>query len=120
MSSSGAPRVLVAEPDPSIRSLLMAVAQHMRLTPVPACNAEAAVALASQQEFSAAVIDLSENRPELVTRLVAACPSLRGNVIVLTTLPPAVLESSAGAFCVLRKPFQLQDLQQSLRHCCGE
>jgi len=119
MSSSGALRVLVADADPSIRSLLMAVAQHMGLGAVPARDANAAVALAAQQEFAAAVIDLSVNNPELVTRLVEVCPPLRGNVIVLTTLPPGVLENSAEAFCVLRKPFQLQDLQQSLRHCCA-
>lgn len=115
MSSSGAPRVLVADRDAAIRSLLMAVVQHMNLEPVVARDAEAAVALAAANELEAAIVDLREDGAETLERLVAARPSLRGRIIVITTLPPGALEKCAATACILRKPFQLDELQQSLR-----
>jgi DNA-binding NtrC family response regulator len=118
MSSSGAPRVLVLDGDASIRSLLIAIVEHMKYEAVIARDRETAIALAKKNDLTAAVIDVRENARELVERFTATSPSLHGNLILLTTLPPAVLENCSGVACVLRKPFQLDDLQRALRNCC--
>jgi DNA-binding response OmpR family regulator len=118
MSPSDAPRVLVTERDPSIRSLLAAVVNHMHFEAVVASDADAAVALLGMHKVIAAIVDPVNDARGVISRLTAADPSLAGRIIVVTTLPRETAENCAGVACVLRKPFPLDGLQEALRSVC--
>lgn len=115
MCPSGPARVLVADDDPSVRSLLAAVVRHLELEPVIAGGAAAAVELLETQQVAAAVVDPATDGSSVISDLLAVQPSLEGRIIVVSTRPQ---EKSAGVAAVLRKPFHLQDLRDALRDCC--
>src|SRR5215212_8842777 len=92
------PRVLVIDPDPAIRALLMAVTRRLGFDSDTAGNREEALACAHTAVY--AIITLEPRMPGGYT-LLHELPT--ENVIVLTT--SSDLSSCEGAAAVLRKPF---------------
>jgi DNA-binding response OmpR family regulator len=104
------PRILVVDPDPSIRALLAAVARRGGLTADTAANRDEALQYAGSAHYAAVILEPRMLSGDTLLRELSCCC----NVIVATTSaarPP-------GVAAVLRKPFELDALTSALAACC--
>jgi DNA-binding response OmpR family regulator len=105
-------RVLVIDPDPSIRALLAAVAHRRGLAADTAANREEALRYASSEHYAAVILEPRMISGDTLLHELSCC----NNVIVATTSaaqPP-------GVTAVLRKPFDLDALTSALTACCAK
>lgn len=105
------PRVLVIDPDPSVRALLVAVARRQGLEADSAGDTDAALEHARARAYAAVILEPRIYGGELLLRELAG-----RNVIVTTTASDPVPQP--GVTAVLRKPFLLEELTSAI-DCCG-
>ena len=111
-------RVLVLDPDPSIRALLVAVLRRCALQ-VTASSDALDVADALRFGQYAAVI-LSSDMPDVDAwlRELRRVPAAQRPKVIFTTTPSAALHAPE-ADAVLLKPFHLTELQATVAACCS-
>lgn len=117
MDASAPAHVLVLDPDPSIRALLVAVLRRSSMR-VTACGDDRDGADRLLRGRYAAVI-ISADMPRVDTLLdQLRLRSDRPKIIVTTT--PHVLPLAMHADVVLWKPFLLEHLQSAIAACCTD
>lgn len=121
MSSSNGRRILVVDPDSSIRSLLSALLRRQGIEAECAGDSETALLHARSQRFAAVIVEpRMEHGDTLLAELCSSSPDGDPNVIVATT-PDATSHALAqrkGVRAVLLKPFHLDELFEVVAACC--
>jgi CheY-like chemotaxis protein len=118
------PEVLVADGDTSVRSLLEVIVRRLPANPTVAADGRRALELLVTRSFDAIVMDLLLPEVEgavLIEYLARERPELLRRVVVVTTSPDHLWKSSRHASsvgAVIRKPFALEELRESLLACC--
>jgi len=116
-------KVLVVDPDPAMRALIVAVLRREGYSAEIAETADAALDLRRTSEHAAVVLDPHVRGGEaLLERLQheAADANVNVNLIVMTTtdeFEPEYVEA-AGVRAVLIKPFMIEDLANVIASCC--
>lgn len=120
------PEVLVADGDISVRSLLEVIVRRLPAKPTLAADGRSALEHLVSRAFDAIVMDIHLPHVDgmvLLEFLARERPELLRRVVVVTTSPELVWKSSSHAdriHAVIRKPFELEELTQSLQACCNE
>lgn len=104
------PRLLVIDPDPSVRALLVAVARRQGLEADSAGDTDAALEHARAHDYAAVIVEPHIEGGEALLRALAGC-----NVIVATTASDPA--PRPGVTAVLRKPFLLDELTSAIDVC---
>lgn len=125
MNASNQNAVLVIDPDPSIRALILAVLRRKGYVAEAAANADQALQLHRDGTHAAFIV---EPRIHGGDALLDALQTASGgddapgpNLIVVTTPEPsqATYTGRPGVHAVLFKPFFLNDLAEAVAACCG-
>jgi CheY-like chemotaxis protein len=117
------PRVLIAEDDASICTLLVAVLKREGFTCEVARNGLEAIRLLTPGKYAAVLLDLMMpvvSGFEVIEHLERTAPEeLHACVIVLTAVAEKDLKRLHGkpVFRVLRKPFDMVELLVAIREC---
>ncbi|MBU1777565.1 MAG: diguanylate cyclase [Gammaproteobacteria bacterium] len=112
--------ILIVDDDPNLRKTLADILRVKGYATAVVGTGAEAVAVAEQQNFSLALIDLQlPDMPglEVMTRIKAISPLMEA--IILTghaSLDTAIEATRHGAFSYLVKPYQMDDLLLNIRH----
>lgn len=113
-------RVLVAEDDSSIRSLVSRYLQKQGYEVVTASDGAEAVVKLDGQRFDAVVLDIMMPRLDgfgVMEHLTETQPDLASHVVVMTAFPRTATGRLGGTCRVLSKPFELDELKSALLAC---
>lgn len=116
-------RVLVVEPDASIRALIVALLRRDGIPADGASDSDSALHSSTAMRYAAVVVDPRMPGGEtLLNQLYASAPDGKPNVIVVTSpeSPAAQYTTRAGVRAVLPKPFRLEELRQIVERCCDK
>ena len=120
-SSSPAPRVLIADDEDAIRTLVARVLARAGFQPVQAADGAEAIERLDASHYDALVLDLMMPRVDgfgVVDHLIETQPLMIEKSIVLTAFPQAaVKERLHHLCCVLSKPFELSELVSKVEEC---
>jgi len=117
--------VLVADGDASVRSLLSVIVRRLPANPTLAADGRQALELLVARPFDAVVMDLLLPEVEgsvLLEFLANERPELLRRVVIVTTSPDQLwrrIRHAASIAAVIRKPFALEELRDSLLACCN-
>jgi CheY-like chemotaxis protein len=117
--------LLIVEDDIPTRMLLEVVALRNQFRPVLCGDGRSALRRVESDDFDVILLDM--RLPELdgfvvLERLAFSAPQLLPRVIIVTAISPARLRASqhvAAVWRVLRKPFELDALQQQILDCAA-
>jgi CheY-like chemotaxis protein len=117
--------VLVVEDDDQTRALLVAVVLRNGMHATQAGDGRSALALLATSRYDAVLLDLL--LPELsgvaiLAHLIDAKPEMLPRVVVVTAAIGPEWSGSAEAKrarLVIRKPFDVQELERALLLCCA-
>jgi CheY-like chemotaxis protein len=122
-----APRmVLVVEDDEPTRALLAAIVTRNGMRAVPAADGQCALDLLRGASYDAVLLDLLlplVSGLEILAYLFANTPDMLMRVVVVTAaLEPAWMKriEVKRARSVIRKPFDVYDLERAMLACCDE
>ena len=124
MTDSG--RILIIDSDPSTQRLLSAVVRRNLLQPVVTDNGTSGLLRIATEAFDAILLELTlpgADGAEVLRVLSSAMPHLLRRVIVVTAAPDEVLQDCrhlGSVWKVLRKPVEVDVLNQELLACCAE
>ena len=118
MAAQERPKVLVVEPDPSVRSLVVALLRRDGFAPDEADSADAALARRRVSRHAAVVVE-----PRMLggdDLLDALTSRDKVNVIIMTTSAglQARYAAAPGVCAALLKPFGIDDLSAIVARCC--
>src|SRR5688500_13809006 len=107
-------KVLVADDDPALRSLLRLVARRAGFDVDMACNGQEALDMIRQNSYLIAIVDLMMplmNGYELVERLAAV--EDRPGLVVVTAMSDTYIQGLDGnvVHSIVRKPFDVEMLR---------
>ncbi|HEX8410968.1 MAG TPA: response regulator [Thermoanaerobaculia bacterium] len=116
--------VLIIEDDDAIRVLISALCRRLGLAVEVAADGAAGVAMLRQRHYDALLLDLmlpKVNGFEVLREVRASAPSLLARTIIITAVSNATLRDfdGGGTMVLLRKPFDIADLQDALVACTG-
>ena len=114
-------RVLVIDPDPAIRALLVAILHREGYAADAAQDPEQALRLRRSVRHAAVIVEPRLlGGPALLEELADAAPGAAKNFIVVTSPDRggSIYEGKAGVWKVLMKPFVIDDLTEALASCC--
>lgn len=115
----------MADGDASVRSLLSVIVRRLPANPTLAADGRQALELLVARPFDAVVMDLLLPEVEgsvLLEFLANERPELLRRVVIVTTSPDQLWRRSrhaASIAAVIRKPFALEELRDSLLACCN-
>jgi DNA-binding response OmpR family regulator len=118
--------VLVVEDDVPIQQLLSAIVMRNGLRAVVAADGRSALALIEKGDFDAIVLDLllpETNGLDILRHLSREKPDLMGRIIVTTAASEALYKGNVEmelVRCVIRKPFDLGQIEGPLLECYEE
>jgi CheY-like chemotaxis protein len=118
--------VLIVEDDEPTRALLTAIVARNGLKPVEAHDGRSALALLGHGSYDAVLLDLllpEVSGVEILAHLHANAPDVLQKVVIVTAaLEPAWLAriEVKRARSVIRKPFNVKELERELLACCNE
>jgi len=116
--------VLVVEDDEPTCALLSAIVTRNGFVPVEARDGKVALTLLDAAFFDAVLLDLllpEISGVEILAHLHARTPDVLKRVVVVTAaLEPEWLTRMEvqRARCVIRKPFNVEDLEREMLACC--
>lgn len=122
MDNCSRPRILVIEPDPSIRALLTAVIRRGGLEVDCAADRDAALARSSSGHYTAVVLEPRMPGGDVLLHELRAAESGRRPAIIVATAPDAwaaALAESNGVDALLTKPFDLSELSAAIAACAS-
>ena len=117
-------RVLLIEDDPGIQMLLQRFLIRQGCTVVIVSDGEAALRTVKSETWDVVLLDLMMpklNGFELIDQLRQFAPTILSRTIVLTAASEAALRGFdfEQVFKLIRKPFDLSDLAQSMTSCAA-
>jgi CheY-like chemotaxis protein len=121
MTQNNGTRVLVLDPDPSVRALLVALLHREGYAADAAANPDEALHLRRAVHHEAVIVEpRSFGGPAVLDALRDAVPGIPVNLIVVITAEPtaSLYEKRTGVRAVLRKPFFLDELVGAVASCC--
>ena len=121
MTDEMTPRVLVADDEDSIRTLVSRVLRRAGFDPIEASDGQHAIDKLDVAEFDAVVLDLMMPRVDgfgVVEHLIETKPRMMEKTVVITAFPKAAArERLHHLCCILSKPFDMDELVQVVREC---
>lgn len=111
--------VLVLEPDPAARILLVAIVKHRKLRPV-ACGStrEAAFHCLERERYATVILDADMPRADALLRGLTDPPGAGRPKIILATPPNTPKPDYADVDFIVTKPFQVEEIDAALAACC--
>lgn len=123
MESSNRGRILVVDPDPALRSLMIALLRREGYLAEAAADEDEALRLGRTRQHAAVVVEpRMDGGDTLIDALHAVTGDGKPNVIVVTTPDghePSRYLRVPGVRAVLLKPFRLEDLTTAVASCCN-
>ncbi len=120
------PVVLIIEDDAATRHLLEALVRRNHFRPVVAGDGKDGLGQLETTDFDVILLDLilpEIDGWEVLRRLDLATPHLLRRIVVVTAAPDAQsrnCDPMRSVWCVIRKPFDLQELEDQMLGCCAE
>ena len=114
-------RVLVADDEESIRTLVGRVLRRAGFVAIEANDGQHAIEHLDSAEFDAIVLDLMMPRIDgfgVINHLIETRPRMMEKTIVLTAFPKSAAKERLHHLCrIISKPFDLDELVQLVREC---
>jgi CheY-like chemotaxis protein len=121
MPEPKSPRVLVADDEDAIRTLVVRLLRRAGFQPVEATDGQHAIEQLDAAEFDALVLDLMMPRVDgfgVIDHLIETQPRMMEKTVVMTAFPKtAAKERLHHLCCILSKPFDTEELIQLVRAC---
>jgi CheY-like chemotaxis protein len=115
------PRVLVADDEDPIRTLVSKVLDRAGFDPVTVADGGQAIERLHEEQFDAVVLDLMMPRVDgyaVVDHLIETMPHMMEKTIVVTAFPQAAVRERIHHVCrVLSKPFDVAEFIAAVREC---
>lgn len=121
MTETQPPRVLVADDEDAIRTLVVRLLRRAGFQPVEATDGQHAIEQLDAAAFDAVVLDLMMPRVDgfgVVEHLIETQPRMMEKTVVMTAFPKTAARERLHHLCrVLSKPFDTEELIQLVRSC---
>lgn len=121
MTEGKLPRVLVADDEDAIRTLVSRMLKRAGFDPVEASNGQHAIERLDAGTFDALVLDLMMPRVDgfgVIEHLIDTQPWMVEKTVVMTAFPKAAAKERLHHLCcILSKPFDMEELIQVVRDC---
>ena len=118
-----APRVLVADDEDAIRTLVSRMLRRAGFDPVEARDGQHAIEQLDSSGFDAVVLDLMMPRVDgfgVINHLINTQPGMMEKTIVMTAFPKtATRERLHQLCCIVSKPFDVEELIALVRDCAN-
>ena len=115
------PRVLVADDEAAIRTLLGHMLRRAGYEAVPVADGQEAIERLGESRFDALLLDLMMPRVDgfgVVEYLIETCPEMIEKTIVMTAFPKAAARERLHHLChIVSKPFDAEELIGFVRSC---
>ncbi len=118
----GAPKVLCADDDSSVRELCAVTLAKAGFVTDVASNGREVLEKVRTNDYGAILLDLSMpsiHGATILNLLEREQPELLRRIIVVTGMPDAVVATVGGVSAVLRKPVNLDTLVSEVNACCA-
>ncbi|HYC62459.1 MAG TPA: response regulator [Thermoanaerobaculia bacterium] len=125
MSEDGtrSPRVLVADDEDAIRTLVSRMLRRAGFDPLEAKDGQHAIEQLDSNGFDAVVLDLMMPRVDgfgVIDHLINTQPGMIEKTIVMTAFPKtAARERLHQLCCIVSKPFDVEELITLVRDCAN-
>lgn len=121
MTEGKPPRVLVADDEDAIRTLVSRMLTRAGFDPVEASDGQHAIEKLNAGAFDAVVLDLMMPRIDgfgVVEHLIDTQPRMMEKTVVMTAFPKAAAKERLHHLCcIISKPFDMEELIQVVRDC---
>ena len=119
MTEGTLPRVLIADDEHSIRTLVGRMLRRAGFEPFEATDGQDAIDRLDAEEFDALVLDLMMPRVDgfgVLDHLIETKPSMIEKLVVMTAFPKAAAQQRLQhVCCIISKPFEMAELVQLVR-----
>lgn len=123
MTEGTQPRVLVADDEPAIRTLVAHMLRRAGFDPVEAVDGQHAIEQLDGGSFDAVVLDLMMPRVDgfgVVEHLIETQPRMMEKTVVMTAFPKTAARERLHHLCgVVSKPFGMEELLHLVRACAA-
>jgi CheY-like chemotaxis protein len=121
MTEGKRPRVLVADDEDAIRTLVSRMLARGGFDPVEASDGRQAIEKLDAGAFDAVVLDLMMPRVDgfgVVDHLIETQPRMIEKTVVMTAFPKTAMRERLHHLCrVISKPFDMDELLHIVREC---
>lgn len=121
MTERTPPRVLVADDEDAIRTLISHMLRRAGFDPVEAPDGQHAIDRLDSGRFDAVVLDLMMPRVDgfgVVEHLIETQPRMMEKIVVMTAFPKAAAKQRLHHLCgIISKPFDMDELLRVVRDC---
>jgi DNA-binding response OmpR family regulator len=118
-----APRVLVADDEDAIRTLIAKVLRRAGFDPVEARDGRHAIEELDGSGFDAVILDLMMPRVDgfgVIDHLIESHPRMMEKTIVMTAFPKTAARERLHHLCsIVSKPFDVDELITLVRDCAN-
>ena len=118
------PRVLIADDEESIRTLVARILRRAGFEAVQAADGQYAIEQLDGGPFDVVVLDLMMPRVDgfgVVEHLIETQPLMMEKTIVLTAFPKTAARERLHHLCsILSKPFEMEELVRVVRDCASK
>ena len=123
MPGTNPPRVLVADDEDAIRTLVSRMLRRAGFDPVEASDGQRAIERLDEGAFDAVVLDLMMPRVDgfgVVEHLIETQPRMMEKTVVMTAFPKSAAQQRLHHLCcIISKPFDMEELLQVVRDCAS-
>ena len=123
MTDTPGPRVLVADDETSIRTLVSKVLKRAGFEPVEAFDGQDAIEHLDREQYDVLVLDLMMPRVDgfgVVEHLIETKPEMMEKTVVMTAFPKAAArERLHHLCCIVSKPFEVSELVSLVKECAA-
>ncbi|HEX2061764.1 MAG TPA: response regulator [Thermoanaerobaculia bacterium] len=121
MAEGPQPRVLVADDEDAIRTLVKRMLHRAGFNVTEASDGQDAIEQLDTTEFDAIVLDLMMPRVDgfgVVEHLIDTKPRMVEKTVVMTAFPKTAAKERLHHLCsIVSKPFEMNELIQLVREC---
>jgi CheY-like chemotaxis protein len=121
MTDTKPPRVLIADDEDAIRTLVVRMLRRAGFDPVEAADGEQAIEQLDGGGFDALVLDLMMPRVDgfgVVEHLIETQPRMIEKTVVMTAFPKTAARERLHHLCsILSKPFDMHELIRHVQDC---
>ncbi len=121
MTEAAPPRVLIADDEDAIRTLVGRMLRRSGFDPIEATDGQDAIDKLDAEEFDAVVLDVMMPRVDgfgVVEHLIRQKPWMIEKTVVMTAFPrTAAKERLHQLCCIISKPFEMEEFIQLVRNC---
>jgi CheY-like chemotaxis protein len=117
------PRVLVADDEDAIRTLVSRMLRRAGFDPMEASDGQHAIEQLDSNGFDAVVLDLMMPRVDgfgVINHLIHTQPEMMEKTIVMTAFPKTAARERLHQLCsIVSKPFDVEELITLVRDCAN-